>query len=844
LPEQRVEHKKETIRPTMLPIADLNTAYNTALEAMKELQRHGVRYEQLEREFYKPQDQKLLRGLGVAAGLLKDDRNNSVNHQATESQPKLALKTGPKPVVTGTALRLPGLTVATRSDSSSASPTMKVSPAPSANRRVLSEVDRKNYLDRLAAAKKKSISAGPSPLMATAPAPPSVPAQPLATPQAPSREVPSQHSATAQDAGPEAKPTSKADSVPNEAPPLIKTNLAKTDLVRQRLDALKRQAALKEGNSPKSPPKEMDASGLNDLVSPSLPGLTTTSLSGETLKTPTSPVKSALSQSSESISERARLLSSLEPTRPGLRKRPVSADFLDTTTSKKPYVGPIVQEDETCVIELSEDESEGEIDEDEPMTDETTTRIERSFMPLTAPRPYHVPRIPNPGFKTPDSLREATQTLEAERRALLDRIARAEKRQREKASNAPTPAETPSGRSPLKEESASSPAVEPGPSNTGLDSYQIKLKEQAALDAVVSSNESKMEELRRQMQALEEETRQKVQDRSNLARELERLGVDTVGMSHTDLQATKDRIEHQNDVAMDTVRTEAGAEAGPAEDLAVARPISRDDASVKRSELEDGEWPSSEMGNSPPEIPLPLTSHPVDLPGRPMDMPVALEEPPQYSERPHTADTYNSLSTGEIMEDDAMVLDNDDPEQEIIQGPSTADVSTPEEVSAAEGRPSTDESGDEDYEPELTINDSAPAEPPLALHAAKARQAATESETSNVTQETETARFTPYESPLKLFRAYRNHSSFLSEVPHGYQSVTFLNKANPRVPLCDYEAGGGSCRDPACKNQHFKDMVLSGASTAEASAGSQPRDPPNSSTATSPRLHTDFGLYR
>jgi hypothetical protein len=73
-----------------------------------------------------------------------------------------------------------------------------------------------------------------------------------------------------------------------------------------------------------------------------------------------------------------------------------------------------------------------------------------------------------------------------------------------------------------------------------------------------------------------------------------------------------------------------------------------------------------------------------------------------------------------------------------------------------------------------------------------------------------------------MFRAYRYHPNFLREVAHGYQSLTFVNKANPRLPLCDYETGGGVCNDAACQNQHFKDMVLSGASTAGSLRGSQP----------------------
>jgi hypothetical protein len=564
-----------------------------------------------------------------------------------------------------------------------------------------------------------------------------------------------------------------------------KTNPTKTDLVRQRLEALKRQNAMSKppvasqepapstgGNSPgdslkdQSNPAEMpqprtvepdDVAERRELaqsiISPSLPGLTTSFGPNDGPKNSPSPVKSAVSQSSESVPDGVWLMNSLEPPRPNLRKRPVSADFLDTTATKR-RAGPIMQEEETCVIDIS-DESEDEADEDQVMSDD-------SPLPPTA-RPAtvsHVPRMPKAEFQNPDKIREATERVEAERRALLDRIARAEKRQREKASNGPTPAQTPSRRSPsIKEQPAAAEAPVKRKDvlddvlsrRSGLgDAYQVKLKAQAELDAVVASNESKMEELRRQMQALEEENRQKKQDRENLVRELQNLGVDTVGMSHNDLQATKDLIENHiaqtKDLVMADadVRTEAGAEDPSVEQE--RRAILPDD--VQRSDVEEGEWRSSETGNSP-ERPLPgsrsiPTSHPADpsAASRAQDLNTVRLQPAASQElalqRPYTADSFNSLSSGEILEDDsAMILDLDEPEQmEIIQGrevfSSSVDVFAKnhgqDAISAVDENverqeTSADESnGDEDYEPEFTINDSAPAESgSLALHhAAKA----------------------------------------------------------------------------------------------------------------------------
>jgi hypothetical protein len=426
--------------------------------------------------------------------------------------------------------------------------------------------------------------------------------------------------------------------------------------------------------------------------------------------------------------------------------------------------------------------------------------------------------MPKSEYQTPDEIREARERVEAEKRALLDRIARAERRQKEKAHNGTgTPIRTPSRHSPGAREQGSpsgaasiavetptvemeAPAVVTMPevspsikdreisaslssrrSNSLLDdAYQVKMRKQAELDADVASNESKMDELRRQMRALEEENRRKIQDRDNLARELESLGVDTVGMSHTDLQATKELIESQmvqnnDDVIMADVdaRTDAGAE--PERSLveyaeeeklsnSPSQPVIQSDVGVQKSDLEDGEWRSSEIGNSPagdemlnvaqdlaPSYPLP-NPHSLGDPSSKLpetqaeDIPDGgdlYEVPSQHVEadqrngehRPNTADSFNSLSSGEIIEDDTDTSlhpsEPSEPQRQTIQEEeevvSSSDILakhdiqqevkpnyTADEVLAKRApveQTSADEShGDEDYEPEITINDSAPAE--------------------------------------------------------------------------------------------------------------------------------------
>ncbi|KAF2834961.1 hypothetical protein M501DRAFT_943197, partial [Patellaria atrata CBS 101060] len=47
-------------------------------------------------------------------------------------------------------------------------------------------------------------------------------------------------------------------------------------------------------------------------------------------------------------------------------------------------------------------------------------------------------------------------------------------------------------------------------------------------------------------------------------------------------------------------------------------------------------------------------------------------------------------------------------------------------------------------------------------------------------------------------------------VSGGFASLTFNNTIDADKPLCQFEAAGGSCNDPHCHNQHFREMVLEG----------------------------------
>ncbi|KAH9880988.1 hypothetical protein J1614_001481 [Plenodomus biglobosus] len=74
----------------------------------------------------------------------------------------------------------------------------------------------------------------------------------------------------------------------------------------------------------------------------------------------------------------------------------------------------------------------------------------------------------------------------------------------------------------------------------------------------------------------------------------------------------------------------------------------------------------------------------------------------------------------------------------------------------------------------------------------------------------EPIRFTPYESPLRMFKSYRYHPGYASEVAGGFLSWTFSHQIDPQKLLCQYESAGASCNNPACTDQHFRDIGITG----------------------------------
>lgn len=72
--------------------------------------------------------------------------------------------------------------------------------------------------------------------------------------------------------------------------------------------------------------------------------------------------------------------------------------------------------------------------------------------------------------------------------------------------------------------------------------------------------------------------------------------------------------------------------------------------------------------------------------------------------------------------------------------------------------------------------------------------------------------FTPYESPLKMFKGYRYHPDYETNIRGGFRSITYSHNVDAHNPVCSFEAAGGHCNDSKCHDQHFREMAISGAS--------------------------------
>ncbi|KAF3902143.1 hypothetical protein ABW21_db0205039 [Orbilia brochopaga] len=80
--------------------------------------------------------------------------------------------------------------------------------------------------------------------------------------------------------------------------------------------------------------------------------------------------------------------------------------------------------------------------------------------------------------------------------------------------------------------------------------------------------------------------------------------------------------------------------------------------------------------------------------------------------------------------------------------------------------------------------------------------------TTSAKQDRKKEEYGPYQSALASFKSFRYHPSYSSYVSQGFKSLTYSNHIDSELPICDFETRGGTCNDPQCRWQHFRQMVL------------------------------------
>lgn len=436
-----------------------------------------------------------------------------------------------------------------------------VAAAPAANT-AASPVDRKDYLARLQAAKlaRQSGPAKASPPQKSPPVTAASSATGISTPQ--------------------------ATMTPTRKQPVTDEQKARqTELIKQRLEALKAQSkqsiaapsnvAQKAGLSqvaaeqPRTPGTSTPTQQTSNLVFQGIPGLFMNAPPnlGSGTATP--------SRQPQSVPQKRHTLSDTEVSTPRGSVTPYNRTFGQS---------PHTQQEDSMIIEVSDDESNGsdmDIDDDHvssgpPVIRQTPVSIP-GFPPRQAPVPAAHSSVSTPGPQTPATLARTgelstkEQELAALKLTLKKKLAEQKriKEAAEAAASASVSASTVQGTPSDKSQAGLSVPISTRHLQTAGHSQQLgtttavsagtsagdssrdrkrrrrtEIQEQLpSLDDEIASNEAEMLRLAKDLERLKANNERIVQDKRRLTKELEDLGIDTEGMSHADMRATKNKIE-------------------------------------------------------------------------------------------------------------------------------------------------------------------------------------------------------------------------------------------------------------------------------------------------------------
>jgi archaellum component FlaC len=466
---------------------------------------------------------------------------------------------------------------------------------------VPSPVDRKDYIARLQAAKlaKQAAAAKPSPPQMTPTVAVALPAPPVKT--------------------------SQATTTPTAKPPVTAEQRARTtELIKQRLEAMKAKQqptpVVNGSASASSLPQRPETSrpAIGNTAQQTTSGTTTPNNQSYTSPFPGIPGIPGIPGLFMNPPPSFNSNSNGRPSVP--QKRPAPSDHTEVSTprgSVTPYTRPLGDSphsypEEPMIIEVSDDESNGsdmDIDDDQGHSKSAVasppTNNQRQFpgaIPDFPSRPTSVlpgsSAVSTPGPQTP-----ATQAREKELKKKEDELAAmrltlkrklAEKREKDKAAAAaaassPAPQNASAGGlpprngidtelqasvtgqvQPSRDESA---RVSDNAMNDASDLIRdVKRRRREEIqsklpsfDAELANNTNRMAQLMKEMELLKTQSEKITEDKERLTRELESLGVDTEGMSHAEMRAKKDEIDHEMSPEPETT-TQSADNAIPAAD--------------------------------------------------------------------------------------------------------------------------------------------------------------------------------------------------------------------------------------------------------------------------------------
>ncbi|KAF3035812.1 hypothetical protein E8E12_004993 [Didymella heteroderae] len=415
--------------------------------------------------------------------------------------------------------------------------------AASAASAAASPVDRKDYLARLQAA-KLARQCGPAKA-------------------SPPQKSPVTTASPAADNG-----TPQATMTPTRKPPATDEQKARqTELIKQRLEALKAQSKQGIVQKPSQPSTQPGSAVTANTSAPQTPGASFSNIPGLFMNGPSS--------SGNGASTPSRQPQAMPQKRPAPSDTFMSTPRGSVTPYNRQYAqSPQHHHEDSMIIEVSDDESNSsDMDIDEDQGPSISTAIRQApvsvpgFPPRQGPIPAAASAVSTPGPQTPATaartgeLSTKEQELAALKLTLKKKLAE-QKRIKEAAEAASAAAsavtatrqETTSKQPRLspsvRAQETVAPAIVQASTSANLSSRDRKRRRRTeiqerlpTLDDEIASNEAEMARLAKDLERLRSNNERIMQDKQRLTKELEDLGIDTEGMSHADMRATKDEIE-------------------------------------------------------------------------------------------------------------------------------------------------------------------------------------------------------------------------------------------------------------------------------------------------------------